>query len=547
MTRGLGLRWDEDRRWDEPFDWLGTSYDAGLDRVNVIVIEVAATDETRWFSNDRWFDKYDDIDADPRIGSEVRIQRRAALVYWGSGRAVYGVGSIELMNDDGALDTWAFSNLRGAIVRVYFGPDGVPLPAMARVARAVVNNVETVGESAVRLLMLDAGAELNVPVQTLTFTTELQLGRLRPVVFGRCFSVPALQTSVDLHFTVHDSTAASTAGGLTFLNEVRDRGAILTSGSQWTTAISGENIGFQLLQASTGRITCIATGPSRVFGLFQPARVDYLIDAMLSLRLGWDQSRIDLAGLAALSAETSAVLGRYVDSSVNYDQVCTEISDSLSGWWWIDFHGVFRLERWRAPAGTPVHEFDSASWEGELSVKFDTAPGLADSVLGSRNWHVHSPDELAGSVRDTASGVALTRPYRNSATFAVADEYADARGAVGADRLDTSNSGAAVSRPQAESGMPTLLQFPGNEAAHRATLYGVARYFYAGRALVDAMEAVSIYPGDLSLINHDRFNLDAGLLTRIASVEFNLGDSAVDLSTWGGAPELEKEDKEIKA
>lgn len=545
MTVGLSLLWDEDRLWDEAFDWLGTSYDAGLDRVNVVVVEVAAPDGTRWFSDGRWSDKYETLHADPRIGNEVRIQRRAALVFWGSGRAVYGVGSIELINDDGGLDAWALSRLRRSVLRVYFGPDGVPLPAMVKVARALVDSIETVGESLVRVITRDAGFELDIPVQTLTFTTAFQLGRLRPVLFGRCASVPAMQTSVDLHFTIHDSTAASSAGGFSYISEVSDRGVALTSGTQWNTSIGGENIGFQLLQSTAGRITCFAAGPSREFGVFQPSRVNWFIDALLSLRLGWPQSRIDLAALAALSVETNAVLGRYVDSAVTYGQICTEVGDSFSGWWWIDFDGVFRLERWRSPAGTPVLELDSTAWEGDLTVRFDKAPGLADAVLATRNWHVFSPGELADSVRDTAAGAALTRPYRTSNTFTVADEYADARGAAGADRLDSATAGAGVSRPEVESGMPTLLASGANEAAHRQTLYGVPRYFYECRALVDALDAIQLYPGDVARITHDRFGLDAGLLVRIVSVEFNLGDTAVDLVTWGGAPELE-DDKESK-
>lgn len=533
--------------WDEPFDWLGTSYDAGLDVINVVVVEVAAPAGSRWFSDGRWSDKYQTVHGDPRIGNEVRIQRRASTVFWGSSRAVYGVGSIELINDDGELDAWLLTRLRGSVIRVYFGPDNVPLPAMIKVGRAVLDTPETVGESLVRLITRDAGSELDVQVPVQRFTSTHQFGRLRPVLFGRGFSIPALQTSVDLHYTVHDSVAASNAGGLSSIGEVQDRGLALTPTTQWITTVSGENVGFQLLQASAGRITCFASGPSREPGVLNPGRLNWFMDAMLSLRLGWPQSRIDLDGLAALSLETSAVLCRYIDSSVTYGQVCTEVGDSLSGWWWIDFDGVFRLERWRAPAGTPVLDLDASSWEGDLSVRFDKAPGLADSVLASRNWHVFSPGELADSVRDTTLGATLTRPYRNSTTFLVADDYADARGAAGADRLDNVNSGAGVSRPPAETGMPTLLLSGINEAAHRQTLYGEPRFFFEARTLVDALEAVQIYPGDLVRITHDRFNLDAGHLVRVVSVEFNLGDTAVDLVTWGGAPVVEKGAKETVA
>ena len=221
MIRGLRLRWNSARRWNDAFNWLGTSYADTARGLRTVLVAVDAPGGTRWFSDDRFVNLDSGLVAEPRIGGEVRLQRRAALPFWGSGRAVYGVGSIELLNADRALDPWMFGALKGSIVRVYFGAPDVPLAAMLPVSRAVIDRVEGVGESSVRLVLLDAAAELNVPIQTATYTSGAQLGRLLPIVIGQCLSVPVLHTGApSLVFSGHDSGAVPALGGLTQITEV---------------------------------------------------------------------------------------------------------------------------------------------------------------------------------------------------------------------------------------------------------------------------------------------------------------------------------------
>lgn len=538
MITGLRLRWNEARRWNDAFNWLGTKYADKANGLRTVLVAVDGPGGTRWFSDDRFAHLDSGLVAEPRIGGEVRFQRRAALPFWGSSRSIYGVGSIELINADGALNGWMFSGLKGSVVRVYFGAPDVALPGMIRVARALVDRVEGVGESMVRLVLADAASELDVPVQTATYSSGVQQGRLIPITIGQCLSVPALQTGApSLVFSVHDSGAAPTLGGLTAVSDVFDRGAALTTGTQWTASSSGDQHGFTLNQATSGRITAFVRGPSVDPGLFQFGRLPRVVEYLLAVRRGWSSSRFDLAALNALSVETSALFGRYVDSAVTYGQLMTEIGDSISAWWWIDAEGRFQMQRWRLPTGTPVLRIDNNSIEGEVQPEFDAAPGLADAVLSSRNWYVHTPDELAGSVRDTAAGVALTRAYRNATTFSVHDQYAQARGSRGTDRL---SSAADMSRPPADFGMPTLLASGVNEAAYRATLYAQPMWFWNLTALLEADAAAALQPGDLVEVQANCYGLDTGQLMRVVDVQGVLGEGRVNLVLWGGAPSEEK-------
>lgn len=534
MITGLRLRWNEARRWNDAFNWLGTKYADKARRARTILIAVDAPSGTRWFSDGRFVDWDSGLVAEPRIAGEIRLQRRASLPFWGGGKTVYGIGSIELVNADGALTPWMFSDLKGVVVRVFFGAPDTALPAMLRVGRALIDRVVGVGESAVRLVLSDAASELDDQWQTATYTSGPLQGRLLPSVIGQCLSVPAQHTGAPSQvFSVHDSGAAPAAGGLSQIAEVYDRGVTLTPGTQWAASSVGQQHGFTLNQSTAGRITAFVRGPSVDPSPFAFGRVHRVVEYALAVRRGWPSSRIDLDALTALHVETFALLGRYVDSSVTYAQLFTEIGDSLSAWWWIDADGRFQMRRWHLPSGAPVLTIDSNSIDGEVQPEFDAAPGLADAVLSARNWHVHSPDELATSVRDTAAGVALTRAYRNATPFAVHDQYAHARGARGTDRLSADSD---TSRPPADFGMPTLLQSGVNEAAHRASLYAQPMWFWRVAAWMEAEAAASLQPGDVVMLKADCYGLDDGQLMRVVDVQCVLGEGRADLLLWGAAP-----------
>lgn len=536
----IRLRWDSARRWDDAFRWTGDEFAYPPRGEIVVLVEVERAAGNLLFSSGRWVDQDAALIAQPRIGSEVRFQRRASLPFWGSGRSVFGLGSVELINADGGLDWMPFdSSLRGSVVTVWLGPDNVPLAAMRKVARAIVDRVETVGEASVRLVLLDAGAELDAPILDKTFSGGPLAGKLRPAAFGRCLSVPVLQSgSPSLRYSVHDTAGAAAAGGLSAIVEVQDQGATLTPGTGWTSYQVGDTVGFELLAAPAGRITATVHGPSSDPSGTEPAKIDHVFDALLRIRRGWSASRIDLAGLEALSSETGAQLGRYVDSGATFSQVATELTDSVSAFWWIDTDGIFRVRRWRVPSGEPVLEIGDAERAGELQVEPDTAPGLANAVLASRNWHAHAPGELALSVRDTAAGVALQQAYRAAYPFAVADFYANARGAQGADRTDSASSTGSANRPAADQGMPSLLIDGTEEAAHRASLYGEAKSFYRLDAVLGAVEAASLTPGDVVRLSSARYGLASGLLLSVLSVEGVLGEGLVSLVLWGGSSPL---------
>lgn len=375
----VGARWDSDKPWDDDYAWDDDS------------LVTSSGTQDFWFSDGRYVSADDGVMAEARIGSEIAFSRKASTIYWGGGRASQGLGAIELINTDGGLDNLLFMALRRAIVTVYLGDQDQPLASLSKVARAVVERPETIGEQALRLVLADASSELDIPILSATYSSGAQEGALQPLALGACLSVPALHTGApSLQYSVHD------AASLTAINTVRDSGVTLTPVTQWEALDSGEQHGFTLLQSTAGVITADVTGPSSTDTEADARTLRRIVEALLVTRLGWDSSRVDLAGLEALETELGGIdLGRWVSGATTYAEVLTELMDSVGGWWYIDPAGVVCFDVLRLPAGTPVLALDETTLASDISLVFDTAPGLSDAVLGQRNAYVHDASALA--------------------------------------------------------------------------------------------------------------------------------------------------------
>lgn len=526
----LGAAWDSERAWDDEYAWDDVLF----------VTEGGTT--SLWFSDGRYVSTADSIVASARLSNEITFSRRATTVFWGGGRAAQGMGAIELINTDGVLDGLLSMRWRRAVVTVYLGYDGDAVASLTRAARGVIERVESVGEQALRIVVADAASELDVPFLTATYTTGELAGTLIPCVLGYCVSIPALHTGAPtLTYSIHDG-GTPLVDGLVVRHAVYDSGAQLTPGTQWTALDSGEEHGFTLLQSTAGAITADATGPSSTGSMFNSRALYYIVEYSLCTRLGWDSSRVDFAGITSLQAELGTTwFGRWISGSTTYAELLTELADSFGGWCYIDTAGQVRFDRLRMPAGSPALALDETNIVGDIQIEFDNAPGLSDAVLGMRNWYVFDASALAGSVRDTATGVALRKPFRTRAQFAVDDAYAARRSAAPTVRRTLQNDARNTTTAEPESGMPTALMASGHvtaEAARRATLYAGPRWWYRVRAVLDATDAVTLERGSIVRLTAPRHGLDAGRLLVVIGVDGRIGDGIVDLLLWGDGPAI---------
>lgn len=514
----------------------------------VLVRTEVAEDTYAYYSDVRYVDAGVGLVADPRLGREITFERRVTTLFWGGGSSRAALGDIELTNTDGGLDALVFTDLRDHPVWVYLGRDDQPFEDFVLVGKSIVERVETTGESAVRIVLADLAARFARAVSQTVYTGGNQAGRTRPVTLGTPLSVPALATDiVNLRFATHYDAGAEVL-------TVYDRGVALTPTTQWITYETSPNFGFELQQSTAGRITA-NTQCDRINASYGYGALPNVVPALLAV----GDALPGLGGgigtdLEALQDELGEgfEIGYWIDGSVTFSAVLDDIADSFGGYWFVDLTGDLRMGRLSLPAGDPVLALTDVELAGEVTVRFDTAPGLSDVITGGRNWHVHTPDELADSVRDTEAGIAFTKDYRLRATFTLPAVYSRSQKAVGGSRETGGRSINGSRRTSSDIGTPTLIAGKfglADEAARRAIDWAAGRYWYDCPAQIDATQAALLMPGDCIALSTlasgedgRRYGLDATLL-RTIGVRGVVGRQRVELTLWGAAPDA-PDDKE---
>lgn len=229
-------------------------------------VPVLAFDEAERYVSDssrawRWSDAQyvaaDGTSYDPRITGQITYRRASTCVLWSRRPAQSGLGTIDLVNVDGALDDLLALPVRDARVAVYWLESASEAPDTAtQVAGGFVDRIESVGEQILRIVTTDVLDRLAKPLTTATYATGIGpiIGRPQPVAIGRPLSVPLLLVDdIDYYYDAHD-----TAGEVAVLN-VRDAGFPLAEGSRWQEA-PAPRVGIELLQLPVGTIVADLAG-----------------------------------------------------------------------------------------------------------------------------------------------------------------------------------------------------------------------------------------------------------------------------------------------
>lgn len=519
----------------------------------VVVVELELPDsDVRYYADNPYADYTAGIQAEPRLGNEITFERRITTIFWGGGRSVAGLGAIELINTDGALDELLAQRWRDRPLRIWLGDDATDWGDMTLAASGLVDRIESIGESRLRLVVADSSAVFDRHIHTVLYSSGDQVGRYAPITIGFCLSVPPVRTEmVNLRFSVSYNAN-------NIVQIVRDQGVQLTSGVQWSAYNTAPSFGFVMHVATAGRVVADSRGHYIGSTTFLPEGIDNCYRVLFGI-----------AGFTAFSVGELSDLqndlgngfrvGYYIDGSVTYRAVLDAFADSYSGWWCVDRLGQFKTDRLKLPAGSPVLAIDEVNLKGQIEVEFDSAPGLSTIVASLRNWHVHGPQELAGSVRDTVLGAVLMKDFRLRHSFAVHEAYSSAEAAVGASRESPAASwvrdsagpaSAGVSTPDSDTGHGTAITNAAGanqEATRRAALWAGPRWWYRAPVELSIIEAATLdlhSVVSLTVIDRKtglpRFELD-GRLRRVIGVRGVLGKGLVHLTLWGDGPEPDKE------
>lgn len=257
-----------------PFGYSpGTFGDVGLPSLPtsasprpVVVVVLTIGEDVSYFSDieygdagTRWHDA--------RVTGDIAYSRSVSCVLWGQrrGGGGGGLGNIELLNTDGALDSLCTASQQNASVAVFVVNQDEPMSAATQIAAAPVLRIEAQGERTVRIVTGSVFDVLDRALQPSLYASgdgvATLIGRPRPVAIGRPLSCPiVLVDDVDYLYDVHDSAFFG-------IDIVRDSGFPLDLG---TDPGDGYKIadppihGIELLQTPIGRIVADIDAASAV-------------------------------------------------------------------------------------------------------------------------------------------------------------------------------------------------------------------------------------------------------------------------------------------
>jgi hypothetical protein len=251
---------------------------------------------------------------DARLVGDIAYSRSVSCVLWGERRGASGLGNVELINTDGALDPLLVDAQADASIAVYVVDQDQPMSAATQIASAVVTGIEARGEQTARVVAGDIMARLEIPLQSSLYETgegaATIVGRPKPIAIGNPLSCPVvLVNEVDYEYDCHDSDAFD-------IVTVRDMGFPLDLG---TLPGDGYRIadpprtGIELLQTPIGRVVADVSATSFASeSIIGAAEGDFAADILdwTASTTGDATAAWDGAGAAELTADGTSAVAR---------------------------------------------------------------------------------------------------------------------------------------------------------------------------------------------------------------------------------------------
>lgn len=230
-----------------------------------IMVEIATSGSTIYVGTHNYVTRAADTPAntffEARLTQDLSFSRSIGLAFFNTApRGQQNFGTIELVNADGAFDSHVGTSLRDKAVTVKRGETGDAYSTFSTVATLVVDRVEFDGEKIMRVFVKDISAKLDRPLQQNTYPTTHPVaalrGRPRPLTVGRCYQVPALQTTAfgNGQFDVHEDD------NWIGLEQVLDQGATLVEGTGYERSTISGVYGFERLSAIGGKQVATVLG-----------------------------------------------------------------------------------------------------------------------------------------------------------------------------------------------------------------------------------------------------------------------------------------------
>jgi hypothetical protein len=460
-----------------------------------VVASVAGVETTRYLSNTGYTAGPAEVPADTHYAARIvgggRITERAGLDGGGAGMAF---GDIELINADGALDSWLADVWANRSIKMFVGDETWPRADFRLVFDGITADLASRDADVLNLAVRDKLQRLNTAVsETKLGGASANADRLLPLCFGEVHNIePLLVDEALLKYQVHH-------GAIERIIEVRDNGIVVAT----TDNLADGN--FTLSASPVGVITCSVQG-AKLAGVYVNT-VAKLVE-LLATGYGvtpFSAGDLDAANLAAFDAANPQPVGAYLADRENVLAVCQSLAASVGAQLMVSAAGELRLIKIALPAtGTPT-EVDEGKMTGRLRI-VERIPVKAAVKIGyCRNWTVQANIQtgIPAEHKDLYAQEWLTSTASDSAVAAL---YRLTQEPVQVD---------------------TLLQVKADADARAAAdlaLWGTQRtvFEYPG-----APELMLEELGGCQPLTYDRYDLSGGADGQIVSVERDWLNAAV--------------------
>ena len=339
-----------------------------------------------------------------KLSGDISYKWQVAAPFTRS-RPVAGIGVLNLINDDGGLDSanaWDFRD--GAVTLKMLDP-GQDWSAGTTIATAIVESTGFDAGSNLRLVLRDTSSLLEQPISRTVYGEGEAAGLIHPLHLGIAYSIPPILTATAVDYWLYSATSVLIASP----DVVRDNGKSIT--------FTDANGGFSLDAAPAGKLTCDYTS------------LDSDFETIIANTINKSEHTftVDSASQTMVN-DLGYKYGWWVGTSVTIADVLYQICASHNGWYYINRSGDLAFGYLKAPESTATVNFDTGDIIEIVSHYADYAPGLSNRMGAVRNWEVlslESIDPLAGSEEDR---IALSRTHQHNAysTITLADRYAHA-------------------------------------------------------------------------------------------------------------------------
>jgi hypothetical protein len=301
-----------------------------------------------------------------RVSGDIGYSVKASPQIWGSSSSV-AIGTVELLNTDGALDELINHNWRDRFVKIKIHTDGTDyMPPKNRdlvneynkgsfgaelAVLAIVEKFELIGDDIARLTIRDPASDLYKPLNqsypSASASPDPYIDsayRIAPITLGKPKQVPPVLTdSAGVTYEIHSSSLPSAEGtGLSSVSEVYVDGSEYSSNSPTYSTVTA---GFTLPSAASGRVTAdpVSTAAATLPGICGE------ITARRP-RVTFDPSSQITANIKHSSPEVDYEYGVYLDTPTNPSTALNWLASSIGGYWYVNRLGSVVFGQLKEPS-----------------------------------------------------------------------------------------------------------------------------------------------------------------------------------------------------